>query len=55
MAQIAERKTVFMTCLFVQGEDNDSKCIPAELAWEWHEQLSSHGGPEQGSENVIEK
>lgn len=39
----------------MQGGDSDSKWIPTELAWEWHGPLSSHGGPEQGNENVIEK
>lgn len=38
----------------VRGGNNDFKCIPTELAWKGHEQLSSHGGPEQGNGNVFE-
>lgn len=54
-AHIVERKTMLMTCLFHARGDNESKCTLAELAWKWHRQLSSHGGPEQGNENVIVK
>lgn len=49
-----KRRCLRPTCS-MQGGDSDSKWIPTELAWEWHGPLSSHGGPEQGNENVIEK
>lgn len=38
----------------LQGGDNGSQRISAELAGKWHEQLSSHGGLEQGNENAFE-